>query len=121
MSLSTLIQRIQQQPDQLQFDDVMAVIAEHYDYTPTRFSNGLGDGQVVNAAGQNEGSCKLFAFARLNGLDEAQTLACFGDYYRRDVLANPQGSDHANIRSFMRHGWPGIQFDQPALTAKTVV
>ena len=121
MSLSDLLQRIRQQPDELQFDAVMAVIANHYDYSPTPFSNGVDGDRVINEAGQNEGSCKLFAFARLQGLDEAQTLACFGDYYRRDVLGHPQGSDHANIRSFMRHGWAGIQFDQPALSAKTGV
>jgi hypothetical protein len=115
VSLQALIDRIRTTPEGVQFDEVMSAIADHYDYAPTRFSNGAGDDLVVNEAGQNEGSCKLFAFARLNGLTEAETLACFGDFYRKDVLEHPEGTDHANIRSFMRHGWPGIRFDQAAL------
>ena len=114
MPIESLIERVRTNPDTVQFNEVMAAIADHYDYTPTRFSNGEGDDLVINEAGQNEGSCKLFAFTRLNGLTEAETLACFGDYYRKDVLAHPEGSDHANIRTFMRHGWAGIRFDQPA-------
>ncbi len=47
----------------------MAVIAAHYVYRPTRFENGLGQGRAVNEAGTNEGSCKILAFAKLNGLD----------------------------------------------------
>jgi len=114
VSVSALLDRIRQHPQDIQFDEVMAVIASHYDYQPTRFRNG----DTVNEAGQNEGSCKLFAFARLNGLDPAQTLACFGDYYRQDVLQHPEGSDHANIRNFMLHGWDGIAFDGDALSPK---
>lgn len=98
----------------LDFEDTMAVIAENYDYTPTRFSNG----DVINGAGTNEGSCKIFAFAKINQLSPEQTLACFGRFYRDDVLNNPDGSDHGNIRNFMRHGWDGIQFDIPALSTK---
>ncbi len=97
----------------LEFEDCMQVINEHYAYSPTAFSNG----SLRNEAGQNEGSCKIFAFARLHGLDEARTLACFGRFYR-DVLNTPDGSDHGNIRNFMRSGWPGIHFEQDALTAK---
>ena len=104
--------------DSLDFEDSMAVIEANYNYTPTRFSNGLGEGFLVNEAGTNEGSCKIFAFAQLNKLNDAQTLACFGRFYRNDVLENPQGKDHGNIRNFMQHGWAGVQFDQPALTEK---
>lgn len=121
MSVQSLLERIRSAPQHIQFDEVMAVITAHYHYTPARFSNGSGADRVVNEAGSNEGSCKVFAFARLHGLDPQQTLACFGDYYRRDVLANPQGSDHANIRSFMRHGWAGIDFDQPPLRPRSDV
>jgi hypothetical protein len=113
-----LIARIRTAPDNIRFDEVMDTIAAHYDYSPCRFSNGVGDDRVINEAGQNEGSCKLFAFARLNGLSETETLACFGDYYHKDVLEQPEGTDHANIRTFMRHGWGGIRFDRPALTPR---
>lgn len=99
------------------FKDTMAVIAAHYEYRPCQFSNGIQQ-PLVNAAGQNEGSCKIFAFAKLNGLNQAQTLALFGDYYRKDVLENPHGSDHQNIRNFLRDGWEGIVFNGEALTPK---
>ncbi|NNF96141.1 MAG: hypothetical protein HKM94_04340 [Halobacteria archaeon] len=52
------------------------------------------------------------------GRRELETLACFGKYYREDVLQHPQGTDHLNIRTFMRHGWSGIQFEYPALTPR---
>jgi hypothetical protein len=113
-----LVARIRQSPEAVGFDEVMAVISEHYDYQPTRFRNGMPGQPLVNEPGQNEGSCKLFAFARLHGLSEPETLACFGDYYRRDVLGHPDGVDHANIRSFMRHGWAGIEFDGQPLSVK---
>lgn len=101
----------------IDFKDSMAVIAEHYDYRPCQFSNGIQE-PLINAAGQNEGSCKIFAFAKLNGLNQSQTLALFGDYYRKDVMENPDGTDHQNIRNFLRDGWAGIAFSGEALTPK---
>ncbi len=89
-------------------------IDAHYVYTPTHFRNGCGDDAIDNAAGVNEGSCKIFAYARLQGLSEADTLALFGEHYAQ-VRAHPEGSDHANIRRFMRDGWAGISFTAQAL------
>lgn len=114
MSIPHLISKIKSQPDEIEFAEVISAIESHYNYRPTRFRNG----DTVNEAGSNEGSCKIFAFAQLNQLSPAETLACFGQYYRDDVLGNPDGSDHANIRNFMQSGWEGIQFDQAALSAK---
>lgn len=118
MTVQTLLSQLQTSPETVEFKTVMDTIAAHYDYTPTRFTNGVGESQAVNEAGTNEGSCKIFAFAQLNNLNVEQTLACFGSYYRDDVLKNPTGSDHGNIRNFMVYGWPGINFDTTALTAK---
>jgi len=73
---------------------------------------------LANEAGQNSGSCKIFAFAQRHGLSQQQALACFGTYYRDDVLQNPNGTDHQNIRNFMDTGWPGIAFDGEPLHAK---
>lgn len=115
VNLQQLLGAIQSTPDAIEFNDVMAVIAQNYVYTPTAFSNGIGDERVDNPAGSNEGSCRLFAFARLRGLDKAQTLACFGAYYRDDVLGNPHGDDHANIRAFILDGPAGITFEGVAL------
>ena len=118
MDVKALLEKIRTRPDAVEFDEVMAVIAEHYLYTETRFTNGPDADQVVNEAGINAGSCRIFAFARLNGLNERQTLACFGRYYREDVLGKPDGRDHANIRGFMRHGWTGIRFDGEPLRVR---
>lgn len=95
----------------LDFEDTMQVIADNYSYTATAFSNG----EIQNEAGTNEGSCKIFAFAQLNNLDEEQTLQCFGRFYQ-DVLNTPEGEDHGNIRNFMKTGWKGITFSGTALS-----
>ena len=118
MTINELIEKLNTQPDNIEFVEVIATIEAHYDYTPTRFTNGKNGKTAINEAGQNEGSCKIFAFAKLNDLDEKQTLACFGQYYRDDVLSHPHGDDHANIRNFMHHGWDGIVFDGDALQQK---
>lgn len=114
MTIQDFLQRLRAAPDTVAFGDCITVIDEHYAFTPTAFSNG----GTRNEAGQNNGSCKLLSFARLQGLSEAETLSCFGDYYRKDVLGNPGGSDHQNIRNFMRSGWAGVQFDGEALQPK---
>jgi hypothetical protein len=119
MTLENLMTLLQTNPDSIEFQDVMTVIADGYVYTPTCFTNGFGDDLVVNAAGENEGSCKIFALGQLLGLSERQTLACFGKFYREDVLQHPEGADHSNIRTFIRHGWAGIHFDNQALVPKT--
>jgi hypothetical protein len=56
-----------------------------------------------------------FFVAKLNGLSKEETLACFGAFYRNDVLQNPEGTDHQNIRNFIEFGWDGIEFEGQAL------
>ncbi len=114
MNITTLINKIKTSPLEISFDEVITVIEASYNYQATSFTNG----DLINEAGSNVGSCKIFAFAQLNQLGSTETLACFGDYYRKDVLGNPTGSDHANIRNFMQSGWNGIQFDQQPLRPK---
>lgn len=114
MKIDVFLKKLNDTPETVTFDDTMAVINANYEFTPAAFTNG----EVKNEAGQNSGSCKLFAFAKLNGLSEAHTLACFGAYYREDVLKNPGGSDHQNIRNFMKTGWSGVKFDSMPLQPK---
>lgn len=116
MTLTDLLERLRR--DDADFEDVITYVNAHYDYTPTRFSNGLGPEPVINESGKNEGSCRLFALARLAALSEADTVQLFGRFYRDDVLKNPGGSDHANIRRFLVDGWAGIHFDGEALAPK---
>ncbi len=114
MNIESFLSQLQESPNTVTFQQTMDVVEQYYDYTPTAFTNG----DVVNAAGSNEGSCKLLAFAKQQALTPEQTLDCFGDYYRKDVLENPEGNDHANIRNFRVSGWGGITFEQPALILK---
>lgn len=95
----------------LKFADVIAFIEANYHYTPVEFSNG----EVVNPAGTNEGSAKVFSLAKLHGLNQLDTLSLFAEHYQ-SVLATPDGTDHANIRNFMHYGWHG--FGMPTLALK---
>ncbi len=114
MALNTFLQRLHDAPESIAFTDTIAAIDAAYDFTPTAFSNGA----LRSETGQNNGSCKIFSFARLNKLSAQETLACFGDYYRKDVLGSPDGTDHQNIRNFMKSGWEGIKFKGEALKPK---
>lgn len=113
MSLDNFLTRLRTEPEAIDFEDTMAIIDANYRFTPTAFRNG----SVSNAAGENNGSCKILSFAQLNQLDADQTLACFGRYYRDDVLQHPDGSDHGNIRNFMANGWIGVEFEGTPLVA----
>lgn len=114
MKLDDFLQHLARAPADVTFADTIATIEAAYEFAPAAFTNGA----LRNEAGQNNGSCKIFAFGRLQQLSEAQTLHCFGEYYRKDVLENPEGSDHQNIRNFMRSGWTGIVFESEALTPR---
>ena len=112
ISLSTFINKLLVTPERVEFTDVIEIINRHYRYKPARFMNG----DLHNEVGTNEGSCKIFYFAQLNKLTEQQTLSCFGHYYRDDVLKNPGGDDHGNIRNFIKTGWQQLTFDAVALS-----
>ncbi len=114
MTIESFIQKIKQTPETVSFADTMDVVEANYVFEPTYFKNG----ETENQAGQNSGSCKLFAFAKKNALSKDETLACFGSYYREDVLKNPEGTDHQNIRNFMKTSWEGISFEKEPLFIK---
>lgn len=112
MTPTELIAQLNQHP--VEFALVIATIESHYTFTPTEFRNG----EQFNAANTNNGSCKIFAFAQLHQLSEQATLNAFGQFYTQDVLQNPKGDDHGNIRNFMKTGWSGVQFSGTALQAR---
>jgi hypothetical protein len=114
MRIEDFLSKLRSNPESISFTDTIAAIDAHYDFTPVRFTNGT----AINEAGTNSGSCKLFSFAKLQNLSKEETLACFGDYYRVDVLQHPEATDHANIRNFMITGWEGVRFDAEALQPK---
>ena len=113
-TISQLLEQLKTSPDTVEFQHVMEVIEQNYQFNAVEFSNG----DLVNEQGTNLGSCKIFAFAQIQQLTEQQTLSCFGDYYRIDVLEHPEASVHGNIRNFIKTGWAGIQFSAPALSEK---
>ncbi|WP_046776965.1 HopJ type III effector protein [Streptomyces yangpuensis] len=88
-----------------EFADTLAFIAARYAYEPQAFRNG----ELANAAGENEGSCKTLGLALLEGLSDQEALQAFGEHYR-SVLATPEGTDHGNIRNLMAHGLAGVSF-----------
>ncbi|CAM9803971.1 unnamed protein product, partial [Heterosigma akashiwo] len=99
--------KLDSSPDDVFFEETMGIISSNYDYTEKPFKNG----ELSNAAGENGGSCKVFSFGKLAVLSEQQTLNCFGEHYR-DVLSDPDGTAHGNIRNFMTKGWNGIEFGE---------
>jgi HopJ type III effector protein len=114
MIITAFLEKLNQVPEAITFAETIAVIEANYSFTPTTFSNG----DQVNNAGENSGSCKLFAFAKLQNLSQSQTLACFGAYYFDEVLGDSEGTNHQNIRNFIKTGWNGIQFQGKALELK---
>ena len=109
-----ILEQLEKSSETIIFKDVIAYIDENYDFAPTKFTNG----NTINEANQNNGSCKVFSFAQLKNLSKELTLVLFGEFYREDVLKNPDGTDHQNIRNFMKFGWEGISFDGEALKKK---
>lgn len=114
MNLESFLEKLKQTPETITFAETIAVIEANYDFTPTAFENGLQH----NAAGENSGSCKLFSFAEIQNLSEAATLSCFGAYYYEEVLGDTEGTNHQNIRNFIKTGWDGIAFYGSALVSK---
>ena len=101
--LENFLTKLNDEPNDLDFKETLDLIDSLYSFEETSFENGA----LVNEAGQNSGSCKVFAFAKLHHLNELQTIHCFGQYYR-EVLAEPEGQDHLNIRQFMQSGWKAL-------------
>ena len=118
MARDELIERLRLAPEHVSSEGVVAFIKDRFDDTPAGFAVGPVDDRIVSAAGDNEGSCKISTFARLNGLTDAQTLACFGRYNRDAVPGHPDGTDHPNIGAFMRHGLDAAAFEKQPLVRR---
>lgn len=116
MAIEEFLNKARRAPEAVEFAETIALIDSAYTFQPCAFINGT----LVNEAGQNNGSCKIFFFAHIHGLSEPETLALFGLFYRNDVLNNENGTDHQNIRNFMKTGWSGIKFSGQALAEKSL-
>lgn len=98
---------------ELQFQEVLAHIADQYIYSASAFQNGA----LKNSKEENQGSAKVFYFAKLNNLSQEETLGLFAEHYQ-NVLDNPAGEGHQNIRQFMSNGWDGVSFEEEVLVEK---
>lgn len=105
--------RLKENPKAISFSETMQVIEDNYNFTPTAFTNG----KIENKAGENSGSCKVFAFAKLQNLSKEETLFCFGEHYQ-NVLEDVDGTNHQNIRNFMKTGFEGLVFEGDVLKEK---
>lgn len=114
MTIQEFKNKLTENPSNIAFTETIEVIEAHYDFTPTTFTNG----DLTNQAGENSGSCKVFAFAKAQSLTKQQALACFGAFYFDEVLNDPTGTSHQNIRNFMTHGFDGLTINGTALTEK---
>jgi hypothetical protein len=113
MTIINFKNKLKNSPKEILFSETMQVVEENYNFKPTSFKNG----NVENNAGENSGSCKVFAFAVQQELTKKETLLCFGEHYR-NVLEDTNGTSHQNIRNFMQFGFEGLSFDNQALIKK---
>jgi hypothetical protein len=105
---------VEMNADSLMMEEVVEVIDTWYESGLIEFKNG----DIVNKQGENEGSAKILSYAALSNLDKETTLKLWGQYYR-EVLKDPNGDSHQNIRNFMKYGWEGVPFENGvALTRK---
>ena len=113
MTIPEFKTKLKTTPTAITFKETMQVIEDHYNFNPTAFTNG----DIINNAGENNGSCKLFAFAMHQELIKEETLLCFGEHYQ-SVLEDKNGTSHQNIRNFMKTGFKDLSFENEALTLK---
>jgi hypothetical protein len=109
MSVDQLVRKVNNH-EVIAFTDVIATIDATFTFVPSAFKNG----NLMNDEGMNNGSCKVFSFAKMQELNETDTLFLFGEHYQK-VLETPTEEDHQNIRNFMQFGWDGIHFEKIAL------
>mmetsp|Transcript_2712 Transcript_2712/g.2989 ORF Transcript_2712/g.2989 Transcript_2712/m.2989 type:complete len:218 (+) Transcript_2712:2-655(+) len=92
--------------DDITFEEVTELLDEHYESALCEFQNG----GLTNKPGENQGSANVLSYAALSNLDDESTLKLWGQYYR-DVKNTPSGTDHQNIRNFIKSGWNGVKFE----------
>ena len=113
MTIPEFKTKLKTTPTAITFKETMQVIEDYYTFNPTAFANG----DIINNAGENNGSCKLFVFAMHQEFTKEATLFSFGEHYQT-VLADKNGASHQNIRNFMQTGFKGLSFENEALTLK---
>ncbi len=80
-------------------NETLSLIRSIYDIPPT----GFVVGNQINMSDENQGSLAILSFARACRLPDEEVLPMFGEAYE-EVLGNPDGEDHSNIRALMDLG-----------------
>jgi len=88
------------------FEEFTEMVNEFFETQLLEFKNG----DLLNKQGENEGSAMVLSYSALSNFDKETTLKLWGQYYR-EVLADPKGDSHQNIRNFMKYGWEGVPFE----------
>ena len=86
------------------FKETIDFLDTHYFYFEVPFKNG----PLYSKPNENTGTAKILSFGLMTRMTEAQTLAMFGEIYRN---LSPDGTDHANIRQFIKTGFAGVSFE----------
>ncbi|CAM3910193.1 MULTISPECIES: HopJ type III effector protein [Flavobacterium] len=110
MTILELINKVKHSKS-IVFAEVIETIDAHYTFTPTYFKNG----DIINEENINNGSCKVFSFAKKHSLSAQETVFLFGEHYQK-VVETPLENDHQNIRNFLKFGWDKIAFEKEALS-----
>lgn len=112
--IQALLEQARAAPESHRFADTMAAIDAAFEFFGTKFVNG----DIASSSSENTGSSKILSLAQLVAITKEEVLALFGEHYR-DVLADPDGTSHANIRAFMKKGNDGVVFPNgPSLTPR---
>ena len=90
--------------DKVSFKETIDFLDAHYYYFEVPFRNG----PLSSKPNENVGTAKILSFGLMTRMTEEQTLSMFGEIYR-DL--SPSGTDHANIRQFLKTGFSGVSFE----------
>jgi hypothetical protein len=89
---------------QVTYQDTIDFLDQHYIYLPVPFKCG----DLSYEPGVKTGAAKIFSFALMVNMSEAETLRLFGEFYRN---LSPGGVERPNIRNFVKGGWGCISFE----------
>ena len=83
MTVAELVQKIKTQAENIQFSEIIETVDANYNFTPTAFKNG----ETMNEANQNNGSCKVFSFAKnQRNLLKPSQLKLISSYYKLFII-----------------------------------
>ena len=61
MTTTEYLEKLNINPESIEFSEIMDLIEKEYDFQPTAFVNG----DCQNSDSENQGSCKILSFAQM--------------------------------------------------------